>query len=143
MSKANPILLVVCGVAVVLGAMAKADPALSHPPLTDRPGDPVQGLAIVRDPSRASCLICHSIATMPDRDQGALGPPLDGVGLRLDAGQMRQRIVDARRVSPDTIMPPYHATDGLFRVGAKWAGQTIYSAQDVEDVVAFLMTLKD
>ena len=125
------------------GASAMAEPVLSHPPLTDRPGDPVRGLGVMRDAARASCLICHSIAVLPDRDQGGLGPPLDGVGSRLDAGQLRQRIVDARSMAPDTIMPPYHATDGLFRVGAKWAGQTIYSAQDVEDVVAFLMTLRD
>lgn len=139
----SPILVLICGLTLAVGPRAMADPTLSHPPLTDQPGDPVRGQAVVRDASRASCLICHSIATLPDRDQGGLGPPLDGVAARLDAGQMRQRIVDARRVSPDTIMPPYHATADLFAVGAKWVGQTLYSAQDVEDVVAFLMTLKD
>lgn len=112
-------------------------------PLTDSPGDPVRGLATLRDPAKASCLICHSITTLPDRDQGRLGPPLDGVGTAYSADQLRQRIVDARQFSQETIMPPYYATVGLYRVGAKWSGTTIYQAQDVEDVVAFLLTLTE
>lgn len=128
----------VCAVSFAAAAAAAQDPA---PPLTDRPGDPERGLAIIRDPGRASCLICHSIAALPDVDQGQLGPPLDGVAAVYDAWQLRRRIMDARLLSPDTIMPPYYSTDGLFRVGGKWVGQTIYSAQDVEDVVAFLGTL--
>ena len=74
---------------------------------------------------------------------GNIGPPLDGIGAALSEEDLRQRVVDARMVSPDTIMPPYYSTSGLFRVGDKWKGKTIYSAQDVEDVVAYLMTLKD
>lgn len=112
-------------------------------PLTDRPGDPERGLAAIRDASRASCLICHRISALPDRDQGEIAPSLDGVGLRYTPDELRQRIVDARRVAPDTIMPPYYSTEGLYRVGAKWAGRTIYDAQDVEDVLAFLTTLQD
>lgn len=112
-------------------------------PLTDSPGDADRGLAIIRDPAKASCLICHSIATLPDRDQGRLGPPLDGVGAAYTADQLRQRIVDARQFSQETIMPPYYSTKGLYRVGAKWSGTTIYQAQDVEDVVTFLLTLTD
>lgn len=112
-------------------------------PLTDSPGDPDRGLATMRDPAKASCLICHSITALPDRDQGRLGPPLDGVGTAYTADQLRQRIVDARQSSPKTIMPPYFSTEGLYRVGAKWSGTTIYQAQEVEDVVAFLLTLTD
>lgn len=122
---------------------ATAQNEASLPALVAEPGDPERGLALIRDPSRASCLICHAISSLPDRDQGQLGPPLDGVGRVYDAGELRQRIVDARTMSPDTIMPPYHSTEGLYRVGEKWRGTTIYSAQDVEDVVAFLMSLKD
>ncbi len=129
--------------AASLAGLAAASDETSHPPLTDQAGDPDRGREIVRDTSRASCLICHSISALPDRDQGELGPPLDGVGSIHPDEELRQRIIDARRISPDTIMPPYYATDGLYRVGARWAGQTIYSAQDVEDVVAFLMTLVD
>lgn len=132
--------LVLC---ILLAGSAGAESLLSETPLTDQPGDATRGLAIIRDPSRASCLICHSIASLPDKDQGGLGPPLDGVAEIYDAGQLRQRIIDARRGNPITIMPPYFTTDGLFRVGERWEGQTIYTAQDVEDVVAFLLTLKD
>lgn len=124
---------------LLLAAAAGAEDAAG--PLTGQPGDPQRGLAIIRDQGRASCLICHTIGSLPDRDQGTLGPPLDGVAAVQDAAQLRQRIVDARRLTPDTIMPPYYATDDLFRVDPRWAGRTIYTAQDVEDVLAFLMTL--
>lgn len=123
-------------------AAALAQDGLSEP-LTATPGDAERGVEIIRDTGKASCLICHAIATLPDRDQGALGPPLDGVGGRYTQAELRQRIVDARVVSPDTIMPPYFSNDGLFRIGARWAGSTIYTAQEVEDVVAFLLTLED
>lgn len=141
MLKVLPIALL--ALAVSSAGIAGADEAAWPSPLTDQPGDAARGLALVRDSSLASCLICHSIDALPDRDQGELGPPLDGVAEYLEAGQFRQRIMDARKVSPGTIMPPYYSTEGLFRVGAEWVGQTIYSAQDVEDVVAYLLTLKD
>ncbi len=134
-----PSLVCAAWLSVVPGASAEA----THPPLTDQAGDPDRGREILRDTSRASCLICHSISALPDRDQGELGPPLDGVGSVYTAGELRLRIMDARRILPDTIMPPYYATNDLYRVGARWVGQTIYSAQDVEDVVAFVMTLVD
>lgn len=141
--KVMPIRLASLLCAICLAGMVSAAGEPAAPPLTDQPGNPERGLEIIRDPARASCLICHSISALPDRDQGELGPPLDGVAKLYRREELRLRIMDARRVSPDTIMPPYYATDGLFRVGARWAGQTIYSAQDVEDVVAFLMTLVD
>lgn len=122
---------------------AHAQDTPEHPALTQTPGDAVRGLALIRDPSSASCLICHSIAALPDRDQGELGPPLDGVAAIYDADELRQRVMDARRVSPDTIMPPYFSTEGLYSVGSQWSGRTIYSAQEVEDVVAFLVTLDE
>ena len=129
--------------AVVLAAGAGSGLSARAQPLTDQPGNPEAGKEILRDSTRASCLICHSISSLPDRDQGTIGPALDGVALLYDADDLRQRIMDARRISPQTIMPPYHATDGLFRVGEKWKGRTIYAPQDVEDVVAYLMTLRD
>lgn len=138
--KARIFLIVILACAASLGAAQ--DLALPAP-LTDLAGDPDRGRAVVRDQSKATCLICHRISQLPDRGQGGLGPALDGVGRVYGAAELRQRVMDARKISPDTIMPPYHSTEGLFRVGARWAGQTIYSAQDVEDVVAFLMTLRD
>lgn len=88
-------------------------------------------------------MICHAFPGLPDSDMGELGPPLGGVASRYDAAELRQRIIDARRLLPDTIMPPYYSTENLFRVAAKWQGRTIYSAQEVEDVLAFLLTLKE
>jgi sulfur-oxidizing protein SoxX len=134
--------------ALALGALLVAPQAFAvgpfgQAPLTAVPGDPARGLAVIRDQSRASCLICHTISSLPDPDQGVMGPPLGGVALAYDAQALRARIMDSRRLSADTIMPPYFTTEGLYRVGMKWQGQTIYSAQDVEDVVAFLLTLKD
>ena len=116
---------------------------VSSVPLTSTPGDPARGQDIVRDTGRASCLICHAISAMPDRDQGTLGPSLDAIATRATEAELRQRIIDARTLAPDTIMPPYYSNEGLVRIGSRWAQSTIYSAQDVEDVVAFLMTLGD
>lgn len=112
-------------------------------PLTQIAGSPDRGLAILRDATKPSCLICHQIPSLPDPGQGQLGPSLEGVAGRYSAEELRQRIIDARVFQSDTIMPPYYSTKGLLRVGRRWLGQTIYQAQDVEDVVAFLMTLKD
>lgn len=111
-------------------------------PLTDVPGDPVRGAALVRDMTRASCLICHAMPIADEPDQGNIGPDLAGVASRLSAGELRLRLVDARAVNPATVMPPYHATEGLTRVRADLAGQPIYTAQEVEDVLAYLLTLE-
>lgn len=111
--------------------------------LTGRPGDPARGRAIVADRTRGLCLLCHS-GPFPDQPfQGSLSPDLAGAGSRSSAGQLRLRMVDARRLDPDTIMPSYYRTDGLQRVGAAWRGRTILSAEEIEDVVAYLATLRD
>jgi sulfur-oxidizing protein SoxX len=73
---------------------------------------------------------------------GNLAPPLNGVGARLSEGQMRLRIVDSLRVNRDTIMPSYYRTEGLSRVAEPWRGKPILTAQQVEDAVAYLMTLR-
>jgi len=111
-------------------------------PLTAIAGDAVHGEALVRSMARASCLICHQAPIPDEPDQGNIGPDLAGVGGRLTAAELRLRLVDARVVNPATVMPPYHALTDLTRVRADYAGKTIYSAQEVEDVVAWLLTLK-
>ena len=73
---------------------------------------------------------------------GDLGPPLDGVASRYSAGQLRLRIVDMSRVNPETIMPSYHRAEGLNRVAAPYRGRPVLTAQQVEDTVAFLLTLR-
>jgi sulfur-oxidizing protein SoxX len=112
-------------------------------PLTGTPGDEGRGRTIVTSRQKGLCLLCHSGPFPDQRFQGNLAPSLQGVGSRLTEAQLRLRVVDSRRVHPATIMPPYHSTQGLTRVGQAWAGKTILSAQDIEDVVAFLVTLKD
>jgi sulfur-oxidizing protein SoxX len=112
-------------------------------PLTGEPGDPARGRALVVDRSRGLCLLCHSGPFPEERLQGNLGPDLGGVGARLSEGQLRLRLVDGRRTHPATIMPSYHRIDHLANVGAAWRGRPVLTAREVEDVVAFLRTLRD
>jgi len=88
------------------------------------------------------CLLCHSGPFPEERFQGDLAPDLAGVGARLSAGQIRLRIVDASRVNPNTIMPAYFRTENLQRVAPAYRGKTVLTAGQIEDVVAFLVTLK-
>jgi sulfur-oxidizing protein SoxX len=110
--------------------------------LTGARGDPVRGRALVVDRQAGLCLLCHSGPFPEQPFQGDLGPDLRGVGTRLSEGQIRLRIVDASRVNPATIMPPYFRTEGLSRVAPPFRGRTVLSAEQIEDVVAFLLTLK-
>jgi sulfur-oxidizing protein SoxX len=112
-------------------------------PLTETAGNPARGRAIIVDRRVGHCLLCHSGPFPEERLQGSLAPDLGGVGGRLAAGQLRLRIVDASRVNPNTIMPPYYRTEGLSRVAYAFAGKPILSAEQVEDVVAFLSTLNE
>ncbi len=112
-------------------------------PLTDRPGDPLRGRDIVRNAANATCLICHLLPIPEEPDHGDIGPPLAGVGARLSEGELRLRLIDPQQIDPNSIMPGYYKTDGLNRVGAFYAGKTIYSAQEIEDVVAYLKTLTE
>lgn len=111
--------------------------------LTGVPGDPARGRAVIVDRRRGLCLLCHSGPFPEERFQGDLAPDLSGAGRRWSAGQLRLRVVDARRLVPDTIMPPYFRTDGLTRVAPAFAGRPVLSAAEIEDVVAFLTTLRD
>jgi sulfur-oxidizing protein SoxX len=111
-------------------------------PLTAQPGDPVRGRQIVENRQMSACLLCHSGPFPAPHLQGDIGPSLAGVGSRLTPGQIRLRLVDPRRLDPDSVMPPYHVVDGLNRVGEQWQGRPALSAQQIEDVVAFLATLR-
>lgn len=102
----------------------------------------MRGRALVSDRQAGLCLLCHSGPFPEQPFQGDLGPDLRGVGARLSEGQIRLRIVDASRVNPATIMPPYFRTEGLARVAPAFRGRTVLSAEQIEDVVAFLLTLK-
>jgi sulfur-oxidizing protein SoxX len=87
-------------------------------------------------------LLCHSGPFPEPHLQGRIAPSLDGVGSRLTAGQIRLRLIDPGRLHPDSIMPAYYTVDGLHRVGRAWQGRPILGAEQVEDVVAFLLTLR-
>jgi sulfur-oxidizing protein SoxX len=111
--------------------------------LTGQPGDAARGRAIVLDRQRGLCLLCHSGPFPEERFQGDLAPSLAGAGSRLSEGQLRLRMVDGRRLNPDTIMPSYFSLDGLVRVDRARQGRTVLTAEEIEDVVAFLATLRD
>jgi len=111
-------------------------------PLTASAGDAVRGREIVASRQTGLCLLCHTGPIPEDRFQGNLAPDLQGAGSRWSAGQLRLRIADARQLNAQTIMPAYHRSSGLQRVGPAWRGKNLLNAQQVEDVVAYLSTLK-
>lgn len=110
--------------------------------LTGAPGDSARGRSLVL--SRANtCILCHSGPFPEERFQGDLAPGLAGTGSRWSEGQLRLRLVDASSLNPATIMPSYYRIDGLARVGAAWRGKPILSAEQIEDMVAYLVTLRE
>jgi sulfur-oxidizing protein SoxX len=115
---------------------------IPKPIAADR-GDAARGRAIVASRSVGLCLLCHSGPFPEERFQGNLAPSLAGAGARWNESQLRLRIVDAAHANPDTIMPPYFRTGSLHNVAKPFAGKTIFTAQQVEDVVAYLVTLRD
>jgi L-cysteine S-thiosulfotransferase len=110
--------------------------------LTGAPGDAARGGALVRDRS-STCILCHSGPFPEIRFQGDVAPGLAGAGSRWTASQLRLRLVDASRLNPATIMPSYYRVDGLERVGKGWQGKPILSAEQIEDIVAYLVTLRE
>lgn len=111
-------------------------------PLAGAAGDAQRGRAIVANRQLGLCLLCHPAPIPEERFQGNLAPDLAGVGTRLSTGQLRLRVADPRRVNPDSFMPSFHSERNPSRIGAAWAGKPILSAQQVEDVVAWLATLR-
>ncbi|TYO61717.1 sulfur oxidation c-type cytochrome SoxX [Bradyrhizobium hipponense] len=110
--------------------------------LTGSPGDAARGRALVLARS-TTCILCHSGPFPETRFQGDLAPDLRDAGNRWSASQLRLRLVDASRFNPQTIMPSYYRNDDLVRVGRNFAGKPILAAAEIEDIVAFLATLRD
>jgi sulfur-oxidizing protein SoxX len=110
--------------------------------LTGSAGDPARGRAIIADRQKGFCLLCHGGPFPEEPLQGNLAPSLEGAGSRWNEGQLRLRLMDNKRVNPESIMPAYHRIEGLNRVGATWRDRPILSAAEIEDVLAFLMGLK-
>lgn len=136
------------GIAAVVLSLAGISPVLAQAggieaPLVAGAPDIANGRRIVTDRRAGLCLLCHSGPFSEERFQGSLAPSLSGAGSRLSLAELRLRIVDSRRVNPASIMPAYYRTEGLMQVAPAYAGKTLLSAKEVEDVVAFLATLKD
>ena len=111
--------------------------------LTGAPGDSARGRAIVTNRQVGLCLLCHSGPFPEERLQGTLAPDLKGAGARSSQAQLRLRLVDAAVINAGTIMPPYYRLEGLERVAPTFRGKPILTAQEIEDVVAFLATLQE
>ncbi|MGC2778846.1 MAG: sulfur oxidation c-type cytochrome SoxX [Bradyrhizobium sp.] len=110
--------------------------------LTGQPGGAGRGRALVAERS-STCLLCHSGPLPEVRFQGDLAPNLAGAGSRWTIPQLRLRLVDASRLNPATIMPSYYRVDGLTRVGRGFRDKPILSAEQIEDIVAYLATLRE
>ena len=107
--------------------------------LTLEPGRYAVGQNVFNDRDRGHCLLCHRFSRSNEPFQGTIGPSLDGVATRLTAQQIRYRIVDNSRLNSKTLMPAYFRTEGLVQVAAEFDGKTILSAQDIEDLVVYLV----
>ena len=110
--------------------------------LTGVPGDPLKGKAVVLNRKLGNCLACHSMPIPGAADPGNVGPDLRGVASRSNEALLRTRLVNPKLLNPMTIMPAYYRVDHLHRVMKAFVGKPILNAQQIEDVVAFLMTLK-
>ena len=127
--------------AETLQAFAVAGDAIPQP-LTGQRGNPQRGREVVVSRLLGNCLLCHSIPIPEERFQGNIGPSLSGVAGRLSEGQIRLRIVDESRLNPATVMPPYFRVEGLHRVMPAYSGKPVLTAEQVEDAVAFVLTLR-
>jgi len=110
--------------------------------LTGAAGDATRGGALAVDRT-STCILCHSGPFPEQRFQGDVAPSLAGTGSRWSEGQIRLRLVDASRLNAATIMPSYYRIDGLNRVGRAWQGKPILTAEQIEDIVAYLVTLRE
>jgi sulfur-oxidizing protein SoxX len=110
--------------------------------LTGAPGDATRGRALVLN-RLSTCILCHSGPFPEEKFQGDLAPDLKGAGSRWSEGQLRLRLVEGSRLNPATIMPSYYRVEGLQRVGSAWRGKPILSAEQTEDIVAYLAGLRE
>lgn len=113
--------------------------------LTGKPGDPAAGRKVFSDRKLGNCLACHAVEDQNDQlFHGEVGPPLDGAADRWSEGELRAIVADAKEVfSEETVMPGFYSLNVGVDVREDLVGKTILSAQEVEDVVAYLATLKE
>src|SRR5689334_6633338 len=138
------------GILAALGSVASAQGLRTYDiigdaipaSLTGTAGDATRGRALVVDRS-STCILCHSGPFPEQNFQGDVAPSLAATGSRWSAGQIRLRLVDASRMNAATIMPSYYRIDGLSRVGRAWQGKSILTAEQIEDIVTYLVTLRE
>ncbi len=112
-------------------------------PLNGLAGDPDRGRLLVRNKNKGNCLSCHQLPIPEDDFHGTIGPSLYTIADKFNAAQLRIRIADMKLINPFTIMPGYYkSTKKINRIAAQYAGKTILSAQQLEDIIAYLLTLK-
>lgn len=126
---------------VVTSAYRVADGGIAVA-LTDVPGDAARGREIAASRQAGMCVLCHQVPSASDRFQGDIATNLAGAGARWTVPQLRLRMVDSRQINRESVMPAYYRTQDLTRVGATWRDKPILDAQQVEDVVAWLATLR-
>jgi sulfur-oxidizing protein SoxX len=110
--------------------------------LSGKPGDPIKGRTLVTSRQTGLCILCHAGPLPEERFQGNLAPELKLSVANRSAAQLRARLVDPSKTSANTIMPSYFRIDHLQRVAPQFAGKTVLSAQEIEDVIAYLLTIK-
>ena len=110
--------------------------------LSGKPGDPIKGRTLVTSRQTGLCILCHAGPFPEERFQGNLAPELKLSVTNLSAAQLRARLVDPSKTSANTIMPSYFRIDHLQRVAPQFAGKTVLSTQEIEDVIAYLLTIK-
>ena len=115
--------------------------AMPHP-VGNVAGDPAQGKTVFTDRDGGHCVLCHRVDGLEALFQGNLGPDLSHVGARLEAGQIRLRIVDYSQVKESATMPPYFRINDLNQVQTSYVGKTVLSPEEVEHLVAYLASLK-
>jgi sulfur-oxidizing protein SoxX len=118
--------------------------------LTGVVGDPANGRQIMNKGS-GNCVACHEVTALAEFPfHGNIGPSLDGVADRWSEEELRGIVTNAKEMFPDSIMPSFYRTEGYTRPGKAFTGKALegpveplLTAQQVEDVVAFLLTLKE
>jgi sulfur-oxidizing protein SoxX len=142
---------------LVLAEVAPADVVMGEygdvaDSLTGVPGDPANGIVVMTTRGQGNCIACHQVTELMETApfHGEVGPSLDGVGTRWDAAQLRGIVVNAKSTFPDSVMPAFYRVDGFIRPGDAFTGKApegdlppLLTAQQIEDVVAYLLTLTE
>lgn len=128
------------------------DEVLVPQSLTGVPGNPQAGVEVISQRSQGNCVACHQISALPQVPfQGNVGPSLDGVASRWSEAELRGILIDAKHMFPETRMPAFYRTTGFIRPGDGFTGRAanpetfgpLLTAQQIEDTLAFLLTLTE